>query len=57
MAESDVVFPWPEGKRAAVAVTFDMDAESVMLSADPALADRPSIWVATMQEIAARLPM
>ncbi len=36
-------FPWPEGYRAAVAVTFDMDAESVMLAADPTLADRPSL--------------
>lgn len=36
-------FPWPEGRRAAVAVTFDVDAESVMLAIDPAYADRPSL--------------
>lgn len=35
--------PWPDGARAAVAVTFDVDAESVMLAIDPALADRPSL--------------
>jgi peptidoglycan/xylan/chitin deacetylase (PgdA/CDA1 family) len=34
---------WPEGRRAAVAVTFDLDAESVMLAVDPSLADRPSL--------------
>ncbi len=34
---------WPEGRRAAVAVTFDLDAESVMLALDPSLADRPSL--------------
>lgn len=36
-------FPWPQGRRAAVAVTFDLDAESVMLAIDPAHADRPSL--------------
>lgn len=36
-------YPWPEGRRAAVAVTFDLDAESVMLAADPDLARRPSL--------------
>jgi peptidoglycan/xylan/chitin deacetylase (PgdA/CDA1 family) len=36
-------FPWPEGRRAAVAVTFDLDAESVMLAIDPAYAERPSL--------------
>lgn len=36
-------FPWPGGFRAAVALTFDMDAESVMLAADPALAERTSL--------------
>jgi peptidoglycan/xylan/chitin deacetylase (PgdA/CDA1 family) len=43
MARSEDAFPWPEGKRAAVALTFDMDAESVMLAADPALIERPSL--------------
>jgi len=36
-------YPWPEGRRAAVAVTFDLDAESVMLAADPDVARRPSL--------------
>jgi len=36
-------FPWPQGRRAAVAVTFDLDAESVMLAIDPAYAERPSL--------------
>jgi peptidoglycan/xylan/chitin deacetylase (PgdA/CDA1 family) len=31
---------WPEGSRAAAALTFDLDAEAVMLTADPASADR-----------------
>jgi peptidoglycan/xylan/chitin deacetylase (PgdA/CDA1 family) len=35
--------PWPEGFRAAVALTFDVDAESVMLAGDPSLAARPSL--------------
>lgn len=34
---------WPEGARAAVAVTFDLDAESVMLALDPGMVDRPSL--------------
>ncbi len=34
---------WPNGCRAAVAVTFDVDAESVMLAMDPSLAQRPSL--------------
>jgi len=32
---SESEYPWPEGRRAAVAVTFDLDAESVMLATDP----------------------
>jgi hypothetical protein len=35
--------PWPEGFRAAVALTFDVDAESVMLASDPSLAARASL--------------
>lgn len=31
---------WPEGKRCAVAFTFDVDAESPLLTTDPAFADR-----------------
>lgn len=34
---------WPAGKRAAVAVTFDLDAESVMLAAGLDLDARPSL--------------
>jgi peptidoglycan-N-acetylglucosamine deacetylase len=34
---------WPEGFRAAVALTFDVDAESVMLASDPSLAQRTSL--------------
>ncbi len=34
---------WPEGFRAAVALTFDVDAESVMLASDPSLAARASL--------------
>ncbi|WP_193043134.1 polysaccharide deacetylase family protein [Mycolicibacterium baixiangningiae] len=32
--------PWPNGKTCAVAFTFDVDAESPLLTADPAFADR-----------------
>jgi hypothetical protein len=32
--------PWPEGFRAAAALTLDVDAESVMLASDPSLAAR-----------------
>jgi peptidoglycan/xylan/chitin deacetylase (PgdA/CDA1 family) len=32
---------WPNGARAAVAFTFDFDAEEVWIGADPANADRP----------------
>jgi peptidoglycan/xylan/chitin deacetylase (PgdA/CDA1 family) len=31
---------WPHGARAAAALTFDLDAEAVMLSTDPSSADR-----------------
>ncbi len=36
-------FPWPEGKRAALCVTFDMDAEAAVLAVDEKYARRPSI--------------
>lgn len=36
-------FPWPAGRRAALAVTFDMDAEAAVLAVDETLARRPSI--------------
>jgi peptidoglycan-N-acetylglucosamine deacetylase len=35
--------PWPEGKRAAAAFTFDVDAESAVLHASPAARGRPGI--------------
>jgi hypothetical protein len=35
--------PWPEGFRAAVALTFDVDDESVMLASDPSRAARASL--------------
>ncbi len=34
---------WPEGHRAAAAFTFDVDAESVVLVADPSSAERMSV--------------
>lgn len=37
------MLPWPEGKRAALAVTFDMDAEAAVLAVDERYARRPSI--------------
>lgn len=37
------VFMWPEPFRSALAVTFDLDAESVMLAIDPSLEQRPSL--------------
>ncbi len=35
--------PWPGACTGAVALTFDVDARSVMLAADPAYADRASL--------------
>lgn len=40
---AELEYPWPGGRRAAVAVTFDPDAESLMLAADPDLPRRPSL--------------
>ena len=34
---------WPGGKRAAVMLTFDFDAETVWLSRDPNVTDRPGV--------------
>ncbi len=34
---------WPEGKRSAVAFSFDVDAEEGVLAADPANAGRPGV--------------
>lgn len=34
---------WPNGKKCAVAFTFDVDAESPLLSTDPALSDRMGV--------------
>ena len=35
--------PWPEGKRAAAAFTFDVDGESAVLWGSPQTADRMSV--------------
>jgi peptidoglycan-N-acetylglucosamine deacetylase len=40
---TSVTFPWPDGKRAALCVTFDMDAEAAVLAVDEAFSRRPSI--------------
>lgn len=40
---STPVYPWPEGKRAALCVTFDMDAEAAVLAVDEAFSRRPSV--------------
>ena len=34
---------WPDGRRSAVAFTFDFDAEEVWIGEDPANADRPGV--------------
>jgi peptidoglycan/xylan/chitin deacetylase (PgdA/CDA1 family) len=39
----DLQFRWPHGYRAAFSLTFDLDAESVVLAVDMAYAKRPSI--------------
>jgi len=36
-------FPWPEGRRAAAAFTFDVDAESCVLAHDPEASSRMSL--------------
>jgi hypothetical protein len=36
-------YPWPDGKRAALCITFDMDAEAAVLAVDERFARRPSI--------------
>jgi peptidoglycan-N-acetylglucosamine deacetylase len=38
-----VTFSWPDGKRAAAAFTFDVDAESCVLAHDPAASSRMSL--------------
>ena len=38
-----MTFSWPEGKRAAACFTFDVDAESAILAAEPAAAARRSV--------------
>jgi peptidoglycan-N-acetylglucosamine deacetylase len=39
----DAPYPWPQGKRAALCVTFDMDAEAAVLAVDEKFSRRPSI--------------
>ena len=41
MSDSNSNSGWPDQARCAVALTFDLDAESVWLADDPANADRP----------------
>jgi peptidoglycan/xylan/chitin deacetylase (PgdA/CDA1 family) len=36
-------YPWPAGKQAALAITFDMDAEAAVLAVDDTFARRPSV--------------
>lgn len=36
-------YPWPDGRRAAAAFTFDVDAESCVLAHDPAASSRMSL--------------
>jgi peptidoglycan/xylan/chitin deacetylase (PgdA/CDA1 family) len=40
---SSTAYPWPDGKRAALCVTFDMDAEAAVLAVDESFSQRPSI--------------
>ena len=40
MAAPAPAFPWPEGKRAALFLSFDVDAESAWTGKDPAHADK-----------------
>ncbi|GAB3435630.1 polysaccharide deacetylase [Phycicoccus ginsengisoli] len=42
-AATTPVFRWPEGRRAAAAFTFDVDAESCVLAHDPKAASRMSL--------------
>ena len=37
------LYPWPEGKRAALCVSFDMDAEAAVLAVDEKFSRRASI--------------
>lgn len=41
--DPNAVFRWPDGRTAALSVTFDLDAESVVLAVDEAYAARPSV--------------
>jgi peptidoglycan/xylan/chitin deacetylase (PgdA/CDA1 family) len=40
---TSTAFPWPDGTRAALCVTFDMDAEAAVLGVDEQFSTRPSI--------------
>jgi peptidoglycan/xylan/chitin deacetylase (PgdA/CDA1 family) len=40
---TSMAYPWPDGKRAALCVTFDMDAEAAVLAVDEKFSRRPSI--------------
>lgn len=41
--DADAPFTWPDGVRAALALTFDVDAESAVLAVDTGFANRPSV--------------
>lgn len=43
MSEESSEFSWPAGYLSAVALTFDLDAESVVLAVDRSFASRPSV--------------
>lgn len=40
---TSTTYPWPEGKRAALCVSFDMDAEAAVLAVDESFSRRPSV--------------
>ncbi len=40
---TSLAYPWPDGKRAALCVTFDMDAEAAVLAVDETFSRRPSV--------------
>ncbi|HSR43881.1 MAG TPA: polysaccharide deacetylase [Acidimicrobiia bacterium] len=43
MSEQSAQYAWPDNYRSAVALSFDLDAESVILAVDRAYAERPSV--------------
>lgn len=43
MTDSPSQFRWPQGRQSALSITFDLDAESVVLAVDAGYASRPSV--------------